>query len=235
MHRSVKETLHEIWTKAGPVESPSLSAVELRGIEERHQVVIADPAPLGLFGFGLGTVVLGFVVSGILSPTALIGAVPALLIFAGGGQFVAGLFALAKGNTFAATAFGSNGANNALIGAFIWMQAVGLIPQSNPDATMLLGVGLLCMGYISMVLGFAAIKMNPTYLALVWALVPGYVLPGLQYMGFSPMLGHAGGYFLFLAALLAFYAGTAIVINSTHQRNLITLGSFRKDIGSPKA
>ena len=229
MHRSVKQKLDEIWTKAGPVESPSLSAGELRSIEERHQVLIADPAPLGLFGFGLGTIVLGFVLSGILSTGSFIAAVPAVLIFAGAGQFVAGLFALAKGNTFAATAFGSNGANNVLIAVFIWMKALGVIPQANSDNDILLGVGLLCMGYISMVLGFAAIRMNPTYLALLWALVPGYVLPGLQYMGLSPALGRAGGYFLFLAALIAFYAGTAIVINSTHQRNLITLGSFPKD------
>ncbi|HLI95995.1 MAG TPA: acetate uptake transporter [Candidatus Baltobacteraceae bacterium] len=234
MHRSVKQTLNEIWTKAGPVESPSLTAGELHSIEERHQVVIADPAPLGLFGFGLGTIVLGFVLSGIVSTPSFIGAVPAVLIFAGGAQFVAGLFALARGNTFAATAFGSNGANNALIAVFIWMKALGVIPAANSDNDLLLGVGLLCMGYISMVLGFAAIRINPTFLALVWALVPGYVLPGLQYMGLSPALGHAGGYFLFVAALIAFYAGTAIVINSTHQRNLITLGSFPRDVTSPK-
>jgi len=232
MHRSVKQTLHEIWTKAGPVESPSLSAGELHSIEERHQVGIADPAPLGLFGFGLGTIVLGFVLSGILSTASIIGAVPAVLIFAGVAQFVAGLFAFPKGNTFAATWFGANGANNMLIAAFIWMQALGVIPMTNGDNDILLGVGLLCMGYISMVLGFAAIRINPTYVALVWALVPGYVLPGLQYMGLSPGFGHAGGYFLFLAALIAFYAATAVVINSTHQRNLITLGSFRRDVGA---
>ena len=229
MHHSVKQTLNEIWTKAGAVESPSLSAGELRTIEERHQVLIADPAPLGLFGFGLGTIVLGFVLSGILPTTTFIAAVPAVLIFAGAAQFVAGLFGLAKGSTFAATAFGSNGANNVLVAVFLWMQATGVISPANSDNDILLGVGLLCMGYISMVLGFAAIRMNPTYLALVWALVPGYVLPGLQFMGLSPALGHAGGYFLFLAAIIAFYAGTAVVINSTHQRNLITLGSFPKD------
>ncbi|HTX02568.1 MAG TPA: acetate uptake transporter [Candidatus Acidoferrales bacterium] len=227
MHSSVKQTLSEIWTKAGPVESPSLSAGELRTIEERHQVVIADPAPLGLFGFGLGTIVVGFVLSGILPSSSLTASVPSLLVFAGFGQFVAGLFALAKGNTFAATAFGSYGANNILVAAFVWMQSAGIIPMSS-DNSIMLGIGLLCMGYISMVLGFAAMKINPTYVAIVWALVPGYVLPGLQDLGLSPALGHIGGYFLFLAALLALFAGTAVVINSTHERNIISLGSFRK-------
>ena len=235
MHHSVKQTLDEIWTKAGQVESPSLSAGELRTIEERHQVTIADPAPIGLFGFGLGTTVLAFVLSGIVSDASFIAAVPAVLIFAGVAQFVAGLFALAKGSTFAATAFGTNGANNLLIAAFILMHTLGVISSGNPDNDMLLGVGFLCMGYISMVLGFAAIRINPAYLALLWALVPGYVLPGLQFMGLSPVLGHAGGCFLFLAALIAFYAATAIVINTAHERNLITLGTFRKDVASPKA
>lgn len=228
MHSSVKETLREIWTKAGPVESQSLTAGELRSIEERNQVTIGDPAPLGLFGFSVGTIVIGFVISGIVPQGSFIASVPSVLLFAGVGQFIAGLFALAKGNTFAATAFGSYGANNVLVAAFIAMQTLNLIPKANPDNSLLLGVGLLCMGYISMVLGFAAMKINPVYVAMVWALVPGYVLPGLQYMGFSPVVGHVGGCFLFLAALLAFYAGTAIVINSTHERNVLTLGSFRE-------
>ena len=227
MHSSVKRTLREIWTKAGLVESPSLSAGELRSIEERHQVTIGDPAPLGLFGFAVGTIVIGFVIGGIVPQGALSAAIPSVLVFAGAGQFIAGLFALAKGNTFAATAFGSYGANNVLVATFIGMQTLNLI-QRNPDTDLLLGVGLICMGYISMILGFAAMKINPTYVAIVWALVPGYVLPGLQYMGLSPALGHVGGYFLFLAALIAFYAGTAVVINSTHERNVLSLGSFRE-------
>ena len=217
MRPIVDQTLKEIWTKAGPVQSTSVSTPE---------------SALGFFAFAFGTIVTSIVLSGILPATAMIAVVPALLIFAGLAQFTAGLLALIKGNTFAATMFGAYGANSALVAMFVWMAAIGLIPASDPNDGMVFGIGLLCMSYISLILGLAAVKLNPTYLAIVVLLVPGFALPGLEAMGASPALGHVGGYFLFVSGVLALYAGTAIVVNSTHQRNVVTLGRFR-DRGEP--
>lgn len=226
MDESVKETLRQIWTKAGPIDNASLSARDLRRIEQRTQATVGSPVGLGYFGFAVGTMVLAFVMSGIMPADAIVAVVPAVLIFAGFAQFVAALYSFSRGIAFTGTLFGAYGANYALVATFVWMQAAHLIPISQPN-NYLLGIGWLCLGYISLVLGFAALKLNPTYLLVTWALVPGYVLPGLTAMGrLSPEIGHIGGYCLFVAALAAFYAGAVVVINSTHQDNVLSLGRF---------
>jgi succinate-acetate transporter protein len=225
IHESVKQRLHEIWTKAGPVESGGLTFGEIRTIEQRSQVMIGSPSALGFFGFATGTMVLAFVVSGILPVGAMIGVVPAILVFAGFAQFVAGLYAFSRGNAFEGTLFGSYGANYIVWATFVWMQHTGLI-STDPMHNYLFGIGLLCLGYISLALGFAATKLNATYTVITWALVPGYVLPGLWEMGaWGANVGHYGGYCVFLSAIAAFYAGAALVINSTHEDRVLELGS----------
>jgi succinate-acetate transporter protein len=225
IHETVKRRLNEIWTKAGPVASGDLSVGEIRTIEQRSQAVIGSPAAMGFFAFATGTMVLAFVISGILPPGSLIAAVPAMLVFAGIAQFVAGLYAFSRGNVFDGTMFGSYGANYALWATFVWMQHSGIILADGAH-DYLLGIGLLCAGYISLALGFAATKLNGTYTVITWALVPGYVLPGLWEMGtWGPNIGHYGGYCMFLSSLAAFYAGAVLLINSTHEDKVLELGT----------
>lgn len=226
IHESVRKRLNEIWTKAGPVESGDLTSGEIRAIEQRSQVSIGSPSAMGFFGFATGTMVLAFVMSGIMPADAIIAVVPAILVFAGIAQFVAGLYSFSRGNAFEGTLFGSYGANYALWASFIWMQQGGLISSSGTH-NYLLGIGLLCLGYISLVLGFAATKLNAAYTVITWALVPGYVLPGLWEMGaWGPSVGHYGGYCMFVSAIAAFYAGAVLVINSTHEDKVLELGAF---------
>jgi len=69
---------------------------------------LANPAPLGLLGFGMTTVLLNFVHNARLGPidSMIIG----MGIFYGGlAQIVAGILEYRKGNTFGATAFTSYG------------------------------------------------------------------------------------------------------------------------------
>jgi succinate-acetate transporter protein len=225
MQSTINRPVHEVWTKAGPIETMTTDNGELRRLEEAHQVQLGEPAPMGLFGFAVGTLIVGFVLSGLTPYTSLPAVIPSLLIFAGLGQFIAGLFSLAKGNTFAATTMCSFGANNVLVSAFIWMQSAGLIPNSH-DAAFLLGVGLCCFGYISLALMVAAMRLNMAFVLTLAALIPGYALTGIRYFGAPLVIGHIGGGFLLLAALLAFYTAAALVINSTHERKVIALGSF---------
>ncbi|HTX03522.1 MAG TPA: acetate uptake transporter [Candidatus Acidoferrales bacterium] len=225
MQASVRETLHEIWTKAGPVDVAAAGDGELRRIEERRQVEVGEPGAMGLFGFAVGTLVIAFVLSGITPMSSMTAALPAVLVFAGVGQFIAGLIAFAKGNTFAGTAFCSYGANNTLVSAFILGQKMGLI-GATPADSHLLGVGLLCFGYISLILAIAATRLNATFVAILLALVPGYVLAAIPDLGGSATIGNIGGYFLILAAGLAFYGASALVINSTHERNVLNMGKM---------
>jgi succinate-acetate transporter protein len=225
---SINHPIHEVWTKAGPIEAASVDAVELRKVEETHQALIGDASPMGLFGFAVGTMVVGFVISGLTPYSGLPAVIPSLLIFAGIGQFIAGLYAFSKGNSFAGTTMCSFGANNVIVSAFIWMQTMGLIPSGHA-ASFLLGVDLCCLAYISLALAFAAMRLNGVFVATLLALVPGYALTGIRYFGASPAIGHIGGGFLILSAVLAFYAASALVINSTHEQQVLSLGRLSKD------
>ncbi len=68
---------------------------------------IANPAPLGLFGFGMTTVLLNLHNAGLINLGTMI---LAMGIFYGGlAQIIAGLMDFKKGNTFGALAFSSYG------------------------------------------------------------------------------------------------------------------------------
>ncbi len=68
---------------------------------------IANPAPLGLFGFGMTTVLLNLHNAGLINLGTMI---MAMGIFYGGlAQIIAGLMDFRKGNTFGALAFSSYG------------------------------------------------------------------------------------------------------------------------------
>ena len=77
----------------------------------------ANPAPLGLFGFGMTTVLLNLHNAGIFEMNSMI---LAMGIFYGGiAQIIAGILESRKNNTFGMTAFISYG--------FFWLSLVGLI------------------------------------------------------------------------------------------------------------
>ena len=77
----------------------------------------ADPAPLGLLGFGLTTILMSFVLNARLG--SLDGMIIGMAIFYGGiAQIVAGVMEYKRGNTFGMVAFSSYG--------FFWLSFVAL-------------------------------------------------------------------------------------------------------------
>ncbi len=80
---------------------------------------LANPAPLGLMGFGMTTVLLNFLNAGLISSTAW-SMILAMGIFYGGvAQVIAGIMEFRKGNTFGTTAFTSYG--------LFWISLVALL------------------------------------------------------------------------------------------------------------
>ena len=92
-HRNMAQPYAATATAAGPAASS-----------------IADPAPLGLAGFGFTTLLLSLVNAKILPATLTVLVLSMALAFGGLGQLVAGMWAFKRGNTFAATAFTAYGA-----------------------------------------------------------------------------------------------------------------------------
>ncbi|RLI35921.1 hypothetical protein DRO55_04580, partial [Candidatus Bathyarchaeota archaeon] len=70
---------------------------------------VVNPAPLGLMGFGLTTILLNLVNAGLIGIDALGVILPMGIFYGGLAQVVAGLLEARQGNTFGATAFTSYG------------------------------------------------------------------------------------------------------------------------------
>ena len=88
-----------------------------REITAKVQDISANPAPLGLMGFGMTTVLLNLHNAGFFPLGSMI---LAMGIFYGGvAQVIAGIMEWKKGNTFGTTAFTSYG--------LFWLSLVGLI------------------------------------------------------------------------------------------------------------
>ena len=89
----------------------------------------ANPAPLGLLGFGMTTVLLNIHNAGYFELNTMI---LAMGIFYGGiGQVIAGIMEWKKGNTFACTAFCSYGLFwlTLFVGSQLLIIGLGLLPK----------------------------------------------------------------------------------------------------------
>ena len=107
----------------------------------------ANPAALGLVGFGLTTVLLSLINAGVLPAGGEAVVIPLALSFGGLMQIIAGICEFRLGNTFGMTAFLS-------YGAFWWWFALLLLFAGNgvidiSAAGPTVGVALLLWGVLS--------------------------------------------------------------------------------------
>jgi succinate-acetate transporter protein len=213
----------ERWTPAGPIRS-SLPAETIAQEEERAAATVAEPAPLGLFGFAASTFTISAVFAGWFTPATAIFAMVPLIIFGGVVQFLAGMWAYRKGDTFAATAFGSFGGFNATYGVYSLLARAGLITGPGAGAGVV-GVFLLCLCFIALMLTIAALWKNVALVGVLGCLTVAYGLLGIGLIANgSALMLHTGGYAGLVSSVLAFYAGGAMVVNSISARSIMPLG-----------
>jgi len=180
---------------------------------------IADPAPLGLAGFAMTTMALSFANAGIIKEAGGAAVILALALFYGGiAQFAAGLWEFRRGNTFGATAFSSFGAFWLSYWAIGHWGAVGDIHEA-------LGLYLLSWALFTAYMTVAALRTTTATLAVFVALTLAFIFLGIGALqndttGLASMT-KVGGYIGILTALLAWYASAALVINSTHKKDVL--------------
>ncbi len=174
----------------------------------------ADPGPLGLAAFALTTFVLSIVNAGWLPATVEPVVFGLALAYGGIGQFSAGLWEFAKGNTFGATAFCSYGA---FWLSFWWLTGhTDLSGASASDAAHGVGWYLLAWGIFTGYMTIAALRTTGAILAVFVALTATFFLLAIGEFAESDFWHHVGGYVGLVTALLAWYASFAVVANSTH-------------------
>lgn len=184
---------------------------------------IADPAPLGLLGFGFTTLMLSLVNAGAFKVTEGAALVLSLALFYGGGaQLLAGMWEFRRGNTLGASAFSSYGAFWIVI--WYWFNHYNAAATSN-------AVGWFFLGWAIVTLVFTVASLKTTH-ALTAVL--GFLTLTFLFLAFGqwqakgpfnplndPSLTKVGGWLGVVTGLLAWYLAAAVVVNATHKRDVL--------------
>jgi uncharacterized protein len=183
--------------------------------------LVADPAPLGLAGFGITTLLLSLINAGILHATVTEGVMALALTFGGLAQLLAGMWAFRRGNTFAATAFTSYGAFwfsfFLLVNVFIpQMKGATATDISTFVATFLLAWGIFtAYMFIASLAGAKAVSLVFLLLTLT------FLALALGEYAASTTIHNVGGYIGLGTAAAAIYASFADVTNANFKRRVL--------------
>lgn len=179
---------------------------------------LANPAPLGLFGFALTTWLLSMVNVGWLAGASVPLVLAMAFAYGGAAQFCAGLMEMAKGNTFGFVAFCSYGAFWLSFALFVEFFAAGV-----PAAAV--GWYLLVWGAFTFAMWIGTFALNRTLFLIFLALWITFLLLGFKDLLGIPALGIYGGYGGLITALFAAYLGAAEVINEVHGKTVLPIGA----------
>jgi succinate-acetate transporter protein len=181
---------------------------------------IANPAPLGLAGFGLTTVLLSCINAGLIPADGVNAVVPMAFAFGGLAQLIAGVLEYFNGNTFGTVAFTSYGCFWWWYAFLVWTMNAGWLkpPPGNAVALALALWGFFTLGmWIST---FRSSKAVWTVFLLLW--ITFFLLAAGDF-GLAA-LKPVGGYVGILTGVAALYLSFAEVTNGTFGRTVIPVG-----------
>src|SRR3954452_23327869 len=182
----------------------------------------ANPAALGLVGFGLTTVLLSLINAGVLPAGGEGVVIPLALAFGGLIQILAGLLEFRLGNTFGMTAFLSYGAFWWWFAFLLLFAHVGMIDISGAGPTV--GVALLLWGLLTLYLWVSTFRLPRILFLIFLTLWVTFGLLGVGAITANAQLTHLGGWLGIVCGTLAMYGSFGIVTNATFGRTVVALG-----------
>ncbi|KXG49145.1 GPR1/FUN34/yaaH protein [Penicillium griseofulvum] len=198
----------------------------------------ANPAPLGLSGFALTTFVLGCINMGtrnITEPNMVVG-----VAYSYGGlvQLLAGMWEMAAGNTFGATALSSYGGFWIALGITFTpgFQIMSELQKADNGSTDMFydSYGLFLMGWFAFtfLLLTCTVKSTAVFFSLFLSVDVAFLLLGLGHLhrdshGMpNPQILKAGGLFALIAAFLAWYSALAGIADDSNSFFIIPVFHF---------
>jgi succinate-acetate transporter protein len=179
----------------------------------------ANPAPLGLMGFGMTTVLLNLHNAGLYSLGTMI---LAMGIFYGGiSQVIAAIMEFKKNNTFGMTAFGSFGLFWFTLAFLIIMPAMG---WGNAPETAAMVAYLVMWGIFTGVMFIGTLKLNRALQVVFASLTILFFLLAIGDATGSIIVTRIAGIEGIFCGLSAMYAALAQVLNSVYGRTVAPLG-----------
>ncbi len=182
-----------------------------------------NPAPLGLLGFGMTTVLLNLHNAGFYELNSMILAMG--ICYGGLAQIVAGIMEWKKGNTFATTAFTSYGLFWLSLVVLVVLPKTGWGTASNDTA---MAAYLAMWGLFTAIMFIGTLRLNRA-LQVVFATLTilFFMLAIGDYTNASAGFKHATGYEGIFCGFSAIYAGLALVLNELYGRTILPLGPVK--------
>ncbi len=188
------------------------------------QDTTGNPAPLGLLGFGMTTVLLNLHNAGFYELNSMILAMG--ICYGGAAQIIAGIMEWKKGNTFATTAFVSYGLFWLSLVALVVLPKIGWGAPSNDTA---MAAYLTRWGLFTAVMFLGTLRLNRA-LQVVFATLTilFFMLAIGDFTSASPGFRHLTGYEGIFCGFSAIYAGLAQVLNELFGKTVLPLGPVAK-------
>ena len=205
------------------VDEEGLASGRQAGASSMTGWIPANPAPLGLSGFGLTTLVLSFVNANIVGggPATFPIVLGMALAFGGLAQLFAGMWEFRTGNTFGAVAFSSYGA---FWISFFFLVSFNVAGLPKTEVLSLLGLYLWMWGIYTGIL-FLCTFASPRALSLLFLLLTvTFILLGIGNSGNSSGMIHAGGYFGIATGAVALYIACADIMQAVYKRPVLPVG-----------
>jgi len=185
--------------------------------------ILANPAPLGLLGFGMTTVLLNIHNTGAFPVSAMI---LGMGIFYGGlAQIVAGIMEFKKGNTFGTTAFTSYGLFWISLVALWLLPSLTFISSGSKAGTTEAGFMawyFFMWGLFTLCMFIGTLKKNKGLQIIFGTLFILFFLLALENWGY--ISGAWIGYEGIICGFSAFYVAIAEVLNETYGKTVLPLG-----------
>jgi uncharacterized protein len=184
---------------------------------------LANPAPLGLFGFGMTTVLLNLHNAGFYEMNSMILAMG--LFYGGLAQVIAGILEYRKNNTFGMTAFISYGFFWISLVALIFMAKWGWIAATPGSALV---AYLVIWGIFTFLLFIGTLRINKALQLVFGSLTILFFLLAIGDAAKIESVTRLAGYEGILCGGLAIYTGIANLLNEVYGYTVLPLGPVRK-------
>ena len=184
--------------------------------------ITANPAPLGLMGFGMTTILLNIHNAGFFSLNAMI---LAMGIFYGGlAQVVAGIMEFKKNNTFGTTAFTSYG--------FFWLSLVALniLPMmgyGEAADSLSMAAYLFMWSLFTFFMFIGTLKINRALQVVFGTLTLLFFLLAIGNFTGSALILTIAGYEGIFCGFTAIYAAMAQVLNEVYGKTVLPIGEVK--------
>lgn len=177
----------------------------------------ANPAPIGLLGFGATTMLLNLHNAGLFELNNMIMVMG--LFYGGIAQFVAGVLENKKGNTFGSAAFISYGS--------FWWTLVGIWVGNKfgffTTDHIAVGSYMVVWGVISLIFFVGTLNGSTVGKLVFGTLVALFAVLALHFFYESAALGKVAGFIGIVCASCAIYEAAAIILNEKYGKVILPM------------